>query len=389
LVVCAVLAGCADDSGPGEEGAPDATVPADAASRDASRLDASVRDAAADSVRDAQLADGAPAPTPPDAQVDGTLVDAALPAVPDASLPRSTLRMRACGERSEWPAPLPALRIAARVGSSSFDFIEGPVWVDALGALLFSDMDINGGGAKGPPSQIRRLTPPASFDVFVAGSGSNGLALFGPDSVLAATHDTRSLSFFDVESKRRTDVDIGFDGNAFNSPNDLAVREDGWVYFTDPDYQRGSRAAELDETGVYRIKLGNPPALMANALQIDGTLRQPNGVALSPDQQTLYVGSSGDEIWKFQVAPDGSVSNREEFARVGGSDGLTVDCAGNLYVTSDTVEVFAANGDKLGDIEVAESPSNVAFGGSDHQTLYITARTHLYSIRLNVAGFPF
>lgn len=240
----------------------------------------------------------------------------------------------------------------------------------------------------GPPAMIRRLSPPAAFSVFAPSSNSNGLALDAEGRILAATHDNQGLSWFDAATGARTPIEVRSSGKHLNSPNDLAVRSDGTVYLTDPDYQRGARAEEAKK-GLYRLR----PPLMASgtneASLIDGTLTQPNGVALSPDEKTLYVGSSGPEIWKFAVAADGSLSDRTKFAETGPSDGLTVDCAGNLYVTSGEVEVFAPDGTRLGGIALDGTPSNVAFGGSDRKTLYITAGAQLYSIQMNVPGFPY
>ena len=309
----------------------------------------------------------------------------------DSGAVGASLRARTCGARSDWPEPLPAAsaRTAARVQNAKFGFIEGPVWIADHGELLFSDMDFSGGDRQGPPARIRRLTPPSTFDVFVPSSGSNGLGLLPDGTLLAATHDTRSLSSFDLRSGARTDFSVRYQGKRFSSPNDLTVRSDGTIYFTDPAWQLGSRTAELPKTAVYRVTGPLRASTSHEAQLIDDSLDRPNGVALSPDERTLYVGSSGQEVWQYDVKPDGTVTNKRLFARTGASDGLTVDCAGNLYVASQTVEVFAPSGTKLGDIQTGEEPSNVAFGGSDRQTLYITARTGLYSLHLNVPGFPY
>ena len=112
-------------------------------------------------------------------------------------------------------------------------------------------------------------------------------------------------------------------------------------------------------------------------------------MALSPDEKTLYVGSEGNEIWKYPVNNDGSLGGRNKFAETGSSDGMAVDCAGNLYVASNAIKVFAPGGMKLGEISVGVTPSNAAFGGADRKTLYITAGDKLYSIGLNVPGFPY
>jgi gluconolactonase len=250
-------------------------------------------------------------------------------------------------------------------------------------------MDFAGGNVMGPPAQIRRLTPPESFSVFVQSSNSNGLAIDTDGRILAATHDNQGLSWFDPRTGTKTPIAVQSSQKTLNSPNDLVVRSDGTVFFTDPDYQRGDRPEVTKVRGLYRLR---PPLMSSGvneAFLLDGTLTQPNGVALSPDEKTLYVGSSGAEIWKYSVAAEGAVSNRTKFAEPGGSDGLTMDCAGNLYVTSGEVEVFAPDGTRLGGISVGGTPSNVAFGGTDRKTLYITAGPRLYSIQMNVPGFPY
>ena len=224
--------------------------------------------------------------------------------------------------------------------------------------------------------------------MFVEVANSNGLALAPDGTLLAATHDTQALSRFDLATGARTNLPLLALTKHLNSPNDLTVRSDGTVFLTDPDWQLPRRSSETMRTGEYRISA--PQSSSANAATlIDGTLSKPNGIALSPDERTLYVGSSGNEIWKYPVAADGSLGARSKFAETGSSDGMTVDCAGNLYVTSGKVEVFAPDGSKHGEISVDGSPSNVAFGGEDRKTLYITAGPRLYAIQLNVPGYPY
>jgi gluconolactonase len=177
-------------------------------------------------------------------------------------------------------------------------------------------------------------------------------------------------------------------GKHFNSPNDLTVRSDGTVYFSDPDWQSAGRPNETMMTGVYRITPDGVVEL------VDGSLQKPNGIALSLDEKTLYLGSAGSEIWKYPVNADGSVGQKSVFARPGGSDGLGIDCAGNLYVTGgNSVKVYAPNHDPnaqpLGTIMVSTTTSNVAFGGADRKTLFITAGNTLYSIVLQVPGLPY
>jgi gluconolactonase len=279
------------------------------------------------------------------------------------------------------PLPPAGSRTATPI-EGGFDFLEGPVWVAAQGALFFSDMHM--GGAGWPPSTIVRFTPPDQFQDFVTDDvGSNGIALTLEGDLLVATHDMQTLSIFDATNAQRTTLALTYMGDHFNSPNDLTVRADGTIYFTDPDWQLGGRTSETEITGVYRVPPGGAPVL------VDGTLDKPNGIALSPDQQTLYVTSAGQNLMAYPIAADGSTGAGTVLASPGGSDGMAVDCAGNLYVTAGSVRVFNPQGSELGAITVAESPANVAFGGSDRRTLYITARTGLYSIQLNVPGYPY
>jgi gluconolactonase len=267
-------------------------------------------------------------------------------------------------------------------------FLEGPVWLAQQGVLLFSDMDFQGKATAGPPSTIHRFTPPDRVDVFLAASGSNGLALDAEGGLIACTHDTQSVSRIDLATKQRTVLAQSYQGKRFNSPNDLAARSDGTIYFTDPDWQLGGRKSETGMTGVYRIPVSGPVTL------VDGTLSKPNGIALSLDERTLYVGALDGVVRRYQVAADGSTGAGAEFARVPGPDGMTVDCAGNLYVTGGgRVHVFDAQGSSLGTIDGVESATNVAFGGPERRTLYITAgpsgSARLYAIELGVPGLPY
>lgn len=303
------------------------------------------------------------------------------------------LAERVCPAGESFEPPAAGTRTAQLV-QDGFGFLEGPVWIASQGVLLFSDMDFAGGDAKGPPARIRRFTPPSTFDVLAEGANSNGLALLeegsplgldDAETVLACVHDAQSLALVELNGAR-TPLAMTFDGKTFNSPNDLTVRSDGTVYFSDPDWQLGPRAPQLGFTGVFRVM----PAPSYEVTLVSDALDKPNGVALSPDEQTLYVGSSGADVLAYPIAADGSTGMPSVFASPGGSDGMAVDCAGNLYVTSGgQVKVFSSAGDALYAIDVAESPSNVAFGGADRRTLYITARTGLYAIELEIPGLPY
>ena len=259
---------------------------------------------------------------------------------------------------------------------------EGVLWLDR-GVLLFSDMSFT---QDVPPSTIHALTPPSSVQTFAADAGTNGLGLAPDGTVLGCAHDVQGIVRIDPITGARTTWVETYQGNAFNSPNDITVRSDGTVYFSDPNWQLGSRPSETGMTGVYRVTPAGEVSL------VDGTRGNPNGVALAPDQGTLYVGEQNGTISTYSVAVDGSTGNRQSLANVPGADGMGVDCAGNLYVAANSegsVHVLSPNGSLLGTISVAPSVTNVAFGGADRMTLYISAGKTIYSLQMNLPGYPY
>jgi gluconolactonase len=297
-----------------------------------------------------------------------------------------------CPADGGWGPPLPGPALSASRIQAGFHFLEGPVWVADPGYLLVSDMGPAAGTDQVQPSTIHRLAPPAAAETFSANAGSNGLALT-PDGqqIVAATHDNRTVSEFRLSDRARSVVAADFQGRAFNSPNDVTVRSDGVVYFTDPSFQRGRRPdAMAGRTGIFRVANGQ-------VALVDDSVRQPNGIALSPDGTTLYVGAySENRIYAYQVRPDGSTGQRRVFATIPGPDGVTVDCAGNVYWVSNSqgrVYVFSPGGATLGTISSGSQATNAAFGGADRRTLFITAgRTGdygIYSVHLGVPGYPY
>ncbi len=176
-----------------------------------------------------------------------------------------------------------------------------------------------------------------------------------------------------------TPVATTFGGAKLNSPNDIIVRKDGNVYFTDPNYYGNTQPKQ----NVFRIAPGGALTVVDDAIQ------KPNGVALSPSGNILYVTSAQDGyINAYPVMADGSVGAKTKFVDVPSPDGIAVDDAGNVYVASTKVEVFRPDGTKVGSLTVPQQPANVAFGGADRKTLYITARTAVYQTRVNVPGPP-
>ena len=171
-------------------------------------------------------------------------------------------------------------------------------------------------------------------------------------------------------------------GQPFNSVNDVVVRQDGQIYFTDPSYQRGQRPGQ-PVTASYRLPRTGPPIRIAER-------KQPNGINLSPDGKWLYVASSGgDPLRRHPVAADGTLGPGTDLI-MSGSDGMAVDCAGNLYLTTGgQVHVYSPGGMKRGEITgFSGGTTNAAFGGEDAKTLLITGGGTIYRIALNVPGLP-
>ena len=296
-------------------------------------------------------------------------------------------------------SPLPSPNLAATKIADGFNFLEGPTWDATTQTLLLSNMYDGTGPQNVQPSDILRFTPATgTFTTFIKDAGSNGLAISRDGtSVVAATHDQRSVSTYNLATSQRTTIAANYQGRAFNSPNDVTVAANGTVYFTDPNFQRANRPDQMSgKTGVFRITNGV-------VTLIDDTIPQPNGIELSPDGKTLYVGGNASgTIYKYPVDADGSTGPRSDFASLGGTDGGTVDCAGNVYQATfgdGKVHVFSPAGQPLGTISAGRNATNVAFGGPDRTTLYITSGTPsnggntgnfgLYSVHLNIPGWPY
>lgn len=277
---------------------------------------------------------------------------------------------------------LTATRVAvAKVDDDQDRLYEGAVWKD--GALYLSDFVHSGRF----PSRIRRFTPPDRWETVVEDSGSNGLALDTEGRLIAATHDRKQVARVDLADGTRTALVSSFDGAPFNSPNDLVMAADGTLYFTDPDYQREAAPGGQPRTRVYRHRDGETTV-------VDESLHNPNGIALSPDGDTLYVaGGTGDgDVLRAYAINDGVPGQGRDLARISGGDGLAIDCLGNIYVTEHgehRVRVFSPTGEVLATIRVDANITNAAFGGEGRRTLFLTGAASLWSIDLDVAGLPY
>jgi gluconolactonase len=249
-------------------------------------------------------------------------------------------------------------------------FPEGPIWSAKEEALYFAD--ING-------DAIYRLKLPNELESLVQPAGHpDGLALDPDGNLVVAGFVSRTL--WKLDGKEMKTLADTYQGKKLNSPDDLVIRSDGVIYFTDPTFGiDGSQGlppatAELNTQGVFRLDKSGELHLE------DMSQTEPNGIALSPDEHTLYVSyTTGSEIDAFSVAEDGALGDKRVFASgVLGADSMTVDAAGDVYVaTVSGFAVFGADGSKLGTFTVPQATSNISFGGPDQRTLFITARDFL------------
>jgi gluconolactonase len=282
--------------------------------------------------------------------------------------------------------PLPANLTATMVRGGFGGALEGPVWVASQKALYFAQGAGTGGG------RIHKYTPAENkFEVFAMGVLVAGLAMDPQGMLVAAAYDVRKVVRIDPVTGTRTDVPGGdaYMGVKFNEVNDVVVRADGNIYFSDPQFPSGTSPMSF-----YRLA---PPPL--STLTRFYTSNNSNGVALSPDGAFIYVsttGNGGSPVRRFALNADGSVNvNGMGTAwKEAYSDGMGVDCAGNLYLSvaggTNTIRVVSPADQTLGDIVGLGGGfvSNSAFGDEDRKTLYITTSEALYKIQLNVPGFP-
>ena len=260
--------------------------------------------------------------------------------------------------------------------AGGFKFTEGPVW-EPSGFLLFSDI---------PADTIYKRTSDGKISVFRRPAGHpNGNTLDREGRLVTAEHDRRLRR----TEKNGTVVTLvsRYMGKRLNSPNDVVVKSDNSIYFTDPPYGISEEQEELGFYGVYRLGQNGITLLTKDFVR-------PNGLAFSPDEKKLYVNDSEKKhIRVFNVQPNGSLANGRVFAELkephqeGVPDGMKVDVQGNVYCSGPRgIWVFSPAGKLLGKIIVPEVVENLGWGDKDYKTLYITASTSLYRIRLNVAG---
>lgn len=293
---------------------------------------------------------------------------------------------------------------ALEILAEGFDWTEGPVWRADSGYVLFSDIPMNsiyrwkdGEGLSLflRPAGHNRDQPPGRE------VGTNGLFIDADGRLVMADHGDRQISRLNESNFTKETLVGQYEGKRLNSPNDVVLAKNGNLYFTDPPYGlnglNDSPVKELPHNGVYLRRTDGSVVL------VDAELTFPNGVILSPDEQTLYVAVSDGRlpvIWAYDVAADGTVSNKRKFfdgaplqaaGRRGAFDGMAIDVEGNLFATGPGgILVITPEGELLGTIVTGRATANCIFGGPDRSVLYITADDYFLRMPTRTTGYvPF
>lgn len=300
------------------------------------------------------------------------------------SLCGCTLFLVATCARAQNANPLLEPGATVKKLASGMKFTEGPAWLPRTKTLIFSDI---------PNSNIMQWRESDGLSVFRKSEEANGNILDLQGRIVSCQHAARNL----VRTEPNGTITVladKYDGKRFNSPNDVAVRSDGTLWFTDPSWGLKAKA-EIPGHWVFRL---DPASGKVDPVIKD--LPMPNGIVFSSDETRLYVADTGGNarhpntafhklpagIHCYAINKDGQLGNKI-FVINQGSDGMKLDVQGKLYTThGNKVHVYSADGQSVGQIEVPENPANLCFGGDDFKTLFITARTSLYSVRLKVAG---
>jgi gluconolactonase len=260
--------------------------------------------------------------------------------------------------------------------SSQFSFTEGPA-VNKKGDVYFTDQ---------PNDRIWKYSIDGKLSVFLEKAGrSNGLYFDKKGNLVACADETNEL--WSISPRGKVTVLLSdFNGHRFNGPNDLWVHPKGQIYFTDPYYQRSyweRKSPDIKGQKLYYLPGGKKQAIIA-----DSNLVQPNGIIGTPDGRQLYVADLKDgKTYRYTISRDGSLTDRTLFAEQG-SDGMTIDNQGNVYLTGRGVTIYNSAGKKIGQIDVpAKWTANVCFGGKQRDMLFITASESVYTLQMRVRGF--
>jgi gluconolactonase len=269
-------------------------------------------------------------------------------------------------------APVPTIEKIETV-SASHKFVEGPVWSAEESILLFSDV-----AAK----RIHRIDS-KGLSVFREDSGgATGNTFDGKGRLLTCEAHARRVTRTDKRGKQEVLADQ-FEGKKLNAPNDVVVSRQDHIYFTDPAFGSAVDVRELPFNGVFHI---TPRGELSVALRWQ---TRPNGIAITPDGRTLYVGNVDERnVRAYDIAKDGGLANERILITKtdGVPGGMKVGPNGNLYVAATGIDIYSPSGDLLTKIPLGQKPSNLAFGDSDLRSLYVTARTTLFRVRFEVPG---
>ena len=259
--------------------------------------------------------------------------------------------------------------------AEGFEFTEGPA-SDAEGNVYFTEQ---------PNDRILAWNVDGTLSTFMQPSGrSNGLSFDSKMNLWACADEKNELWRIDRSGKHT--VIIGdYDGKRLNGPNDVWIHPNGGIYFTDPFYRRDywdHSESEQDAQCVYFLEPN-----LKKLVRVADDLRQPNGIIGTPDGKILYVADiGGQKTYRYNIQSDGSLANKTLFCQMG-SDGMTIDSQGNVYLTGKGVTVFDSSGEQIAHIDIdAFWTANVCFGGKDRQTLFITAMQKLFGLRMLVKG---
>ena len=259
--------------------------------------------------------------------------------------------------------------------AGDFKFTEGPA-SDAAGNVFFTDQ---------PNDRIMKWSVDGKLTTFLQPCGrANGLCFDAQGGLWACADDKNELWRIGADGKAEVIIK-DYQGKLLNGPNDVWLRPDGGLYFTDPFYKRNywkRGPKEQDCEGVFYLAPDRK-----QLVRVVSELKQPNGLIGTPDGKMLYVADiARHKTFAYDIQPDGSLANQRLFCELG-SDGMTIDDAGNVYLTGKGVTVFDKTGKQIEHITIAEPwTANVCFGGKDKHTLFITASQSLYAVRLRTAG---
>lgn len=268
---------------------------------------------------------------------------------------------------------------AANTTRTEPGLFEGPVWIN--GSLYFSDFVFTNGFS----SRIQKLDASGAVTTAIDDSGSNGLAVDSNGQLVAGTHKYKSVSRYNPATGERTSIAEQYNGNVFNSPNDIAITKEGTVYFTDPAFQRDAAPGGQEKTGVYRVATDGTITL------VDDTISNPNGVALSPAEDVLYVNGGGEQglLRAYPIVDGLPQAGKDLVTGLTIPDGMAIDCKGNIYLTEHIarqLRVYNPQGVQIAQAKTDANLTNAAFGGAEGKTLYLTGAGALWKIDLAITG---